>query len=410
MTLVVSPPGISPSPARAGWTRLAATVRSDVDALEESLWIEVADAHAEALHSSADPFLIWMAPVALQRREALQLTSPVDDELLAQVREIQRIWEHWFPELAALGIETPDAPATGAEVPADRPRRTASFFTGGVDSFFTVLRHAAGEGTPRTERIDDLIFVHGFDVPLGRPVAADRVIGSVSELAADLGKEFVVVRTNLRESCFQRTDWSRHSHGAALAGVAHALGMRYSRVLLAATAAYGDLKFWGSHALVDPMFRSSRVRVVHDGAAFVRVQKTEYIARAPIVRAHLRVCWRSETGDNCGRCTKCYRTMLALESLGVLEACATFDRQTLDLARAARLFCRFDYDVRHFQALRQLALREGRPDVADAVERALVGSERLRRRLALAHRLRGRRIVGRWAQAWEARLMRGWID
>lgn len=405
MTLVVSALALGRSPDRAGWTRLQARVRSDADGLDETLWLEVTDRDADALRASGDPFLIWLAPVSALRREPVRLEMPVDRVLLEEVCEVQRVWQTWFPECRAVELA-----AVGEATTEPAASRTASFFTGGVDSFFTALRHAAGDGTPRSVRIDDLVFVHGFDVPLANTAAAARVTGSLESAAAQLGKPLVVVRTNLRESCFARTDWPRHSHGAALAGVAHALGARYSTVLLGSSAGYGDLRFWGSHPLVDPMFRSSRLQLLHDGPAFMRVQKTEYVVRSPIARAHLRVCWKSEAGDNCGRCNNCYRTMLALEALGVLDDCATFDRRTLDLARVARIYCRHDYDVRQFGYVRDLARRERRPDLAEAVERALAGSETLRRRIAFVQRLRDRRIVWRWARAWEARLMRGWID
>lgn len=405
MTLVVSALEQGASPDRAGWTRLSARVHSDVDGLDESLWLEVADRDADALYASGDPFLIWLTPVSALRREPMRLDMPVDRTLLEQVREIQRVWQLWFPECRAVEIVS-----TAESAPASFEGRTASFFTGGVDSFFTALRHAAGEGTPRTVRIDDLIFVHGFDVPLVNQRAAAHVVGSLAEAAARLEKPLVVVRSNLRESCFARTDWSRHSHGAGLAGVAHALSARYGTVLLGSSAGYGDLRFWGSHPLVDPMFHSTRLQLLHDGPAFMRVQKTEYVVRSPVARAHLRVCWLSPDGDNCGRCNNCYRTMLTLESLGVLDACTTFDRRTLDLRRAARIFCRHDYDVRQFGYVRDLALREGCHDVAAAVERALADSESLRRRIAFVQRLCDRRIVWRWARAWESRLMRGWVD
>lgn len=415
MTLVVSELARASSPDRVGWTRLSARVRSDVDALDESWWLEVADRDADALRVSGDPFLAWLAPVSALRREPVRLDVAVDRELLEQVREVQRVWQTWFPDCravtinaAASDIATVDSAATSQAAAPNR--RSASFFTGGVDSFFTALRHDAGEGTPRTVHIDDLIFVHGFDVPLSNARAAAHVVESLEQAAASLTKPLVVVRTNLRETCFARTDWPRHSHGAALAGVAHALGARYHTVLLGSSAGYGDLRFWGSHPMVDPMFHSTQLRVLHDGPAFMRVQKTEYVVRSPIARAHLRVCWKSESGENCGHCNNCYRTMLALESLGVLDDCRTFDRRTLDLSRVARIYCRHDYDVRQFGYVRDLARREGRRDVAEAVERALADSETLRRRLAFVHRLRDRRIVWRWARAWEARLMRGWID
>ena len=421
MTLTVADAAVRDSPERPGWARLTALLHSDVDGREEPLWIDVPAADAAGLRVSGDPFLAWLAPLAATRGEALRLEAPVDAQLLLQVREVLRIWHIWYPQLADVEVVAPDntesRPAY-AETPSPAPpevlerpaRRTASMFTGGVDSFFTVLRHDAGEGTPATVSIDDLLYVHGFDVPLQNIAAAQRVQVSLQRAADSLGKRFLFVATNLRDTCFGVTDWPRLAHGAALAGVAHALSGAYHTVLLGSSAGYGDLRFWGSHPLTDPMFSSSRLAFLHDGAAFMRVQKTEYVVRSPIAMRHLRVCWESTAGDNCGTCNNCIRTMVSLDALGVLDRSATFSREQLDLRRAARIYCRHDYDYRQFGYVRDLAVREQRPDIAAAVESSLAGSRRLAKRLALVRQLRDRRVVWRWAPAWERWLLRDWVD
>ncbi len=417
MTLTLADAAVQDSPDRPGWARLTARLHSDVDGHEEPLWIDVAAADASGLRVSGDPFLAWLAPLAATRGETLRMEVPVDAHLLMQVREVIRVWHIWYPHLAdvevvAAGVERAGPPASSTSAPAHEvpARRTASMFTGGVDSFFTVLRHNAGEGTPATIPIDDLLYVHGFDVPLANHAAARRIQSSLQQAADALGKRFVFVATNLRDSRFGATDWPRLSHGAALAGVAHALSGQYHTVLLGSSAGYGDLRHWGSHPLTDPMFSSSRLTFLHDGAAFMRVQKTEYVVRSPIAMQHLRVCWQSAAGDNCGICNNCIRTLLTLEALGALRDSRTFSRGQLDLRRAARIHCRHDYDYRQFGYVRDLAVREHRHDIAAAVESSLAGSRRLAERLALVRRLRDHRIIGRWAPAWERWLLRDWVD
>jgi hypothetical protein len=420
VTLTVADVRLEESPERRGWARLSARLHSDVDGRDEPLWLDVPASDAAALRVSGDPFLAWLAPLAATRGEALRIESPVDAQLLAQVREVLRIWRIWYPQLTAAAVTSSsssvasqtraDAPPAGNEGLAPAAVRTASMFTGGVDSFFTVLRHDAGDGTPSTVAIDDLLYVHGFDVSLANTAAAHRVQTSLQQAADALGKRFVFVATNLRDSAFGVTDWPRLAHGAALAGVAHALSGAYRTVLLGSSAGYGDLRFWGSHPLTDPMFSSSRLAFLHDGAAFMRVQKTEYVVRSPIAMRHLRVCWKSTAGDNCGACNNCIRTMLALEALGVLEQSATFSREQLDLGRAARIYCRHDFDYRQFGYVRDLAEREHRSDIAAAVNTSLTGSRRLAKRLQFVRQLRDRRVVWRWAPAWEQWLLRTWID
>jgi len=419
VTLTLADAALRDSPDRPGWARLTARLHSDIDGRDEPLWLDVPAAHATGLRVSGDPFLVWLAPLAATRGEALRLEAPVDVHLLLQVKEVLRIWHVWYPQLADVDIIAPDLSRCGLDaaslaaspaLPAHSARRTASMFTGGVDSFFTVLRHDAGEGTPATIPIDDLLYVHGFDVPLANTVAAERIQASLQQAADAMSKRFVAVATNLRDSCFGAVDWPRLAHGAALAGVAHALSGQYHTVLLGSSAGYGDLRHWGSHPLTDPMFSSSRLTFLHDGAAFMRVQKTEYVVRSPIAMQHLRVCWQSAAGDNCGTCNNCIRTLLTLEVLGALRDSRTFSRDQLDLRRAARIHCRHDYDYRQFGYVRDLAVREQRYDIAAAVETSLAGSRRLAERLVLVRRLRDRRIVWRWAPAWERWLLRDWVD
>lgn len=413
MTLTLSGVHIDSSPRLAGWTRLGGVLHSDADARSEDVWLEVPDRDASALEQNGDAFLSWLAPLASLRGESLRIDAPVRALLLDQVREVVRVWRSWYPAMHDVSLDATALTGTAPTFVASEhtsEKLAASMFTGGVDSFFTALRHDAGEGTPTTIKIDDLIFVHGFDVPLANMPAWTTVTESLQRAAESLGKRLVLVASNLRDTRFGATDWPRLSHGAALAGVGHALGARYDTILIGSSSGYRDLRPWGSHPLTDPMFTSPDVRILHDGAAFSRVQKTEYVVKSPIAMRHLRTCWVSTKGDNCGQCNGCYRTMLALDALGVLDECATFDRTSLDMNRAAHVYCRQDYDFRLFAQVRDLALRTGRPDIAAAVEYSLTASPVLTQRLARLERLRNTPLVGQMIPGLERRLMRGWVD
>lgn len=392
---------VTRSPAGAGW-RLQGELRFDGSRPPETLWFDLPVRDDNDVSTTGEPWLAALLPVAATLHEPLRLPLPVDARLLENLRELLRIWTAWYPSLAMVPIEAEpcDAPPRG---------RTMAFFSGGVDSFFTALRHGAGDGTPRTERIDDLVFVHGFDIRLANERALGNVLPVLERAADALGKPLLTVTTNLRETVFGATDWNQLSHGAALAAVALAMGPRYSTALVPSSAGYRDLRFWGSHPLTDPLFTSSRTRIVHDGPAFMRAEKTEYVAQSDIALGALRVCWRSDDGWNCQACNNCYRTMLTLEALGVLDRSATFDRARLDLDRASRIFCPRSYDIRQFGYVRDLAARCGRPDIVRAVERSLARSARLSRRIAFVRRLRDRPLFWRWAPAIERRMLTGWL-
>jgi hypothetical protein len=399
---------VDESPRERGWVRLLAEVSYGNDnGRAESYWLEVPESEAGALSTSGDPWLVWLTPLAATVGEVLRVHVPCDPALLGAMREILNVWTAWYPDLMDVTLTAP-AEVRAKEHPDGR-RRTASFFSGGIDSFFTALTHDMRDGVAETFLIDDHLLVWGFDIPLSNGSAFARVSATVGQVAKAMGRRVVPVVTNLRETRFREADWSLVSHGPALAGVAHALAGTYGRVLIPSGAGYHDLEPWGSHPLTDAMMSSSRVRIVHDGSAFTRVQKTEYLARHPLVGRHLRVCHRDSSGGNCGRCNKCYRTMLALEALGALEQSEAFDRRWLDIRRAERIYCPNAYDVREFRSIVELARTVGRTDIARAVERTLRHSARRKRWVERVRGLRSTPVAWRWAPAWERRLLKGWI-
>ena len=112
-------------------------------------------------------------------------------------------------------------------------------------------------------------------------------------------------------------DWL-DGHGAALAGVAHLLGASYGRVYVPATDTYATLVPLGSHPLVDPLWSSERVELVHDGASATRLDKLRLVDTVPVARETLHVCVHDDTDEfNCGRCWKCVITMVGIRVLGL---------------------------------------------------------------------------------------------
>lgn len=262
---------------------------------------------------------------SMARGSVLSVPLPLDDRFRAGIDRAQRVLARWYPELTPVPIEAPGG------LPVSPVGRTAAFFTGGVDSFHVALTRATD--------IDDLVFVHGFDVPLtGAPALRDAVVARLHDIAPRLGHPLVEVETNLHAySDAVGSPWGTHYHGAALATVAHTLSGGLSRVLVGATHDYTDQFPWGTHPLLDPLWSSEVMEVEHAGAEADRVDKLEVLAGSDVAMANLRVCWLNpDQAYNCGRCPKCVRTMVALVAVGALDRCATLPHD-LDLDRVREL-------------------------------------------------------------------------
>jgi hypothetical protein len=200
-------------------------------------------------------------------------------------------------------------------------------------------------------------------------------------------------------------DWAYIVYGCALASVGLVLEKRYARLLIASCWGYKDLRPWGSHPLTDPLFSTSQVRIIYHGAAFDRIQKTEFIAKFDLVLQALRVCWKEESDTNCCACNKCYRTMATLEILGVLGRFRSFAEGKFDLTKLARVYCADDNSGFFFREVRELALRRGRTDVVKAIDSSFRYSRMLNWFLPLVRSLEQARFVWRFKNPLERALV-----
>ena len=130
--------------------------------------------------------------------------------------------------------------------------------------------------------------------------------------------------------------------------------------------------------MVDPLFSSAHTKIVHDGAATTRVEKTERIAKVPEAIKMLRVCVASRGASNCSRCSKCLRTMVTIDLLEVRQLADSFDWANYSVDRVGDVYLANKNDIDFFLEIRQAALERARHDIVRAVDRSLERSKRSR--------------------------------
>lgn len=276
------------------WFRLPAGLRPSDEAMSDALF----------------PICLLLA---MSTDGVLVLDRPVSSRLLDNADTIQDILLSWHGhKLSRARIEV----AARASDAPDRAPGVVACFTGGVDSFYTLVNNS--------ERITHLVYVHGFDIPLGRADLYAAVAPHLRDVAAEAGVELVEMSSNLK-SFFPHLSWATMTHGPALASIGMLLTGRCGTLLIPASHTYSQLYRWGSHPLLDSRFSTDMVRIEHDGAHASRVDKTVTLARSPVAQRHLRVCWQNTGSYNCGVCGKCLRTKTCLRLAGALESFRTFD-------------------------------------------------------------------------------------
>jgi hypothetical protein len=321
----------------------------------------------------------------------LRMEEPVSPRVLRTQREFQAIQRAWSlswpfgdPPLEEVEVVAPVRP-----VEVRQPTgRVAAFFSGGVDSWSTVLDNPD---------LTDLIFVRGADI-LPRLAhqdgLADRVEARLRAAAEELQLSLHTVETNLRD-LFEADGpaeplirWEA-AFGCAMVAVALFLGREFDRILITGDSDYEVQPKIGANWLVDQLWSTEELEIVDTGGRFSRAERTERIASHPLVRRTLRVCWQNPEGAyNCGCCRKCLTTMATLEAFDQLEAVETLPSE-LDLEALAAAEINQPAFLSIWEDLLDATRRSGKPDLEAAVSAAVQDGKR-RLGLPPSHRSRSR--------------------
>jgi len=338
---------------------------------EEQLWI---DLPAELAREDDDASELLPACLlqAMRRHEDLEIEGRVSPRMLRASDTAQAVFHAWDLSIRRASV------AVGSREPSERGRRgSGCFFSRGVDSMHAaVLARMRGDAPT-------LIFCDRFDAIQGEETRAGERTRA-ARAAGVLDLPLAIAETNLRTITDPLMDWS-DMHGGGLGFIALSLAGGLERVTIPSTHSPRTVGPWGSSPYIDPLWSTEAVEVVH-GALAARPAKVAVIAEhAPSLLPLLKVCFREDTPDNCGRCNKCLLTMVNLEAQGLLEAATSFPALELELVAAQRPG---NFAMRLFwlEAHRSLSPERRHRDLRRAIERLLRGVarpgpvERLRRR------------------------------
>lgn len=298
---------------------------------EDRLWFRFPARYADWVQESPEPFLAALLPIAMSKNLAVRAEGQAAPEFRSGIQHIARLYHGWDRRLRRVKIEV----ASGERTRADA-RAVGCFFTGGVDSFYTVLKNLDRERGDN--RITHLIFIRGYaDCPLENATLWANLTGRLEAAAADLGLELIVAETNLKTftpAPGVAWDWFA---GSQLASVGLCLTGGLRRLYIPGGDTYSTLSPWGSHPLVDPLWSTDGLEFRHDGCEAYRSEKLNRVARWPAAMKQLWVCGYDPSGlRNCGTCEKCLRTMIGLAALSADVPRELF-AEPLDLERVRRL-------------------------------------------------------------------------
>lgn len=299
-----------------------------------------------------------------------------------EYQAIQRAWSREWKGRANLEEVSVAAQARDEQEP-ERNGRVGAFFSGGVDSWSTIVTHP---------EITDLVFIRGIDLLLGderHQGLVEEVDARLREVAAELGKRITVVETNLRRLSDPLAPWEIY-FGCALVTVALFAQPLFDRVLIASEIDHEVQPAVATARMVDHLWSTEALEIIDDGGLYNRVERIHNIADHPLVQRSLRSCWQNPgSAYNCGRCRKCLQTMITLEALDKRDRVSTFPE--LDLDAVTDVVIDFELALSLWEDLLDLTRATGRSDLERVVEPAVA---RGKRTLGLPSEFRRRRTQG----------------
>lgn len=233
--------------------------------------------------------------------------------------------------------------------------RVGTGFSAGVDSFSTVYDHYELEDDP-DYKINTFFFFnvgsHGGGGDKARALFNKRY-EMLKSFPESVRIPYVKMDSNLFESIYQNK-WEFDA-GVLLRITAILVFQRViRRYYLSNAHAYSvmmntkiDRLQSDMSSLVDPyinpLLSPDECDIICDGAQYTRSEKTERICNYKPVYKYLNVCvnmWGDYSSvKNCSCCSKCLRTLAALDSLGVLEKFGS----VFDLEKYAQNKGEYDY-------------------------------------------------------------------
>ena len=263
-----------------------------------------------ALRRSGDALLCLGLIPAMEIAAPLHITPPPGQALADRAAEIANRLAHWYPGLSPLAWS-----AAGRLPPSPNGGGTALFFSGGVDSAYSLDLDRARVGT--------LITLVGADVAATETDRVTRLCRTTRAVAEAEGMRHIVITTDIRSVSDRMIGWVEY-HGAVLAAVAHLLGDEVGHCLIASSADQATyLRPWGTHPDLDPLWASETVSFEHHALA-PRFSKIARILHRPHLMAGLRVCDHDDA--NCGTCPDCVFMLNALAVLDGFGRAPTYDR------------------------------------------------------------------------------------
>lgn len=201
-------------------------------------------------------------------------------------------------------------------------KKCATFFSGGLDSYSTLINHI--------DEKPELVSLWGSDVKFEDEEGWNRVKNNIINVGKKYDLKPVFIKSSFRrfidegrlseefKNILDGGWWYKVQHGIGLIGHIAPYAWKYklkNQYIAASECEKNGEAQCASYPTIDNHIKFGSCNVIHDQFYFNRQDKVKYIidyCKKNHEKVELRVCWISDGGTNCCKCEKCYRTIMGI--------------------------------------------------------------------------------------------------
>jgi len=270
------------------------------------------------------PFLSNFLPIAWVTNSKIYVEE-VDKTFFNKIKDIKSGYKKMYKNINFLGkliskklVENIDEKVSTI--------KSAAFFSGGLDSYATLIRNF--EVKPM------LITILGSDIEFEDKKGWGEVKNLISDVSKEFGLDVCYVKSSFRrvtdymtltglvEKRAKDNWWHGFQHGIGIIG--HGIPICFSQninnLYIASSFCISDKNIkCASYPTIDNNFEAGSIKTIHDSFELNRQDKAKIVCeflQKNKMNLDIRVCWESKGGKNCSKCEKCIRTIMGIYSEG----------------------------------------------------------------------------------------------
>lgn len=289
-----------------------------IDGKASTIWYEVEKEYEAFLcYEKADAFLVGLLPLAMAFKHNIEIKgAPISEKLYWNLTNT------YIPALANYsGYYHKIDLSCDIDAAEYAPYAVGTGFSGGVDSFYTLLKNTNSK--TKSFAITHVTFFNvGANGSFGGEAAEKRFYNRTSSFenfVKEQGLKFVKVNSNISDIVMMSYNFTHsfRSMSAVLALQKLFKTYYYSADFTLKEFSFDPYDSSYYDLLNSGCFSTENTSFFTTGAVETRCEKMKFISQYPITYNVLNVC--NSNDSNCRTCAKCIRTMCGLYSINKLD-------------------------------------------------------------------------------------------